>query len=240
MRCGNLITSWVRLKGQCHEIFCFRFFFMNHLPQAPEYNIRVISILFKNLQVKVHHRCQRHQWQICYRYQQHGQQILSPVLLVSLISVAVWLVPLEVLLTPLVHLDLRISLQIFEKIWDDRNGGLGEDDSWKKPEVKNLGPNFLHSKEMLPSKRIQDFSVYIIHEDVSILSGILVVQIVQFGENIDMTNLVDRFLNPDVVARSIMFSTGVVITSIFLFFLLSVSLKVLSSEMDPVEIRLIR
>jgi hypothetical protein len=93
---------------------------------------------------------------------------------------------------------------------------------------------------MLPSKRIQDFSVYIIHEDVSILSGILVVQIVQFGENIDMTNLVDRFLNPDVVARSIMFSTGVVITSIFLFFLLSVSLKVLSSEMDPVEIRLIR
>jgi hypothetical protein len=50
---------------------------------------------------------------------------------------------------------------------------------------------------------------------------ILVVQIVQFGENIDMTNLVDRFLNPDVVARSIMFSTGVVIiiTSIFLFLL---------------------
>jgi hypothetical protein len=53
-----------------------------------------------------------------------------------------------------------------------------------------------------------------------------VVQIVQFGENIDMTNLVDRFLNPDVVARSIMFSTGVVIEIqyIFLFFLLVLGL----------------
>ncbi len=23
------------LKGQCHEIFCFRLFFMNHLPPSP-------------------------------------------------------------------------------------------------------------------------------------------------------------------------------------------------------------
>jgi hypothetical protein len=31
--------------------------------------------------------------------------------------------------------------QIYEKIWNDPNaifGGLGEDDSWKKPEAKNL------------------------------------------------------------------------------------------------------
>jgi hypothetical protein len=50
------------------------------------------------------------------------------------------------------------------------------------------------------------------------LPEFLVVQIVQFGESIDTTNLLDRFLNPDVVARSIMFSTGVVINSIFLLF----------------------
>jgi hypothetical protein len=47
------------LKGQCHKIFCFRFF-----PQAPENNSRVISNFFENSlrysQVKVHHGCQRH------------------------------------------------------------------------------------------------------------------------------------------------------------------------------------
>ncbi len=44
-------------------------------------------------------------------------------------------------LTPVVHLDLRISPQIFGKIRNDPNviiRGLGEDDSWKKPEAKNL------------------------------------------------------------------------------------------------------
>ncbi len=42
-----------------------------------------------------------------------------------------------------VHLERRISLQIFEKIWNGPDGilrGLGETDSWKKPEVKNLVP----------------------------------------------------------------------------------------------------
>jgi hypothetical protein len=40
-----------------------------------------------------------------------------------------------------VHLDLRISPRIFEKIWNDPNviiRGLGEGDSWKKSEAKNL------------------------------------------------------------------------------------------------------
>jgi hypothetical protein len=43
--------------------------------------------------------------------------------------------------TPVVHLDLRISPRIFEKIRNDPNviiRGLGEGDSWKKPEAKNL------------------------------------------------------------------------------------------------------
>ncbi len=44
-------------------------------------------------------------------------------------------------LIPVVHLDLRISPRISEKIRNDPNvifKGLGEDDSWKKPEAKNL------------------------------------------------------------------------------------------------------
>ncbi len=48
--------------------FCFRFFSWTTFPQAPENNSRVISNFFKNSQiysqVKVHHRCQRHWWQI--------------------------------------------------------------------------------------------------------------------------------------------------------------------------------
>jgi hypothetical protein len=44
-------------------------------------------------------------------------------------------------LPPVVHLDLQISPRIFEKIRNDPNAiirGLGEDDSRKKPEAKNL------------------------------------------------------------------------------------------------------
>jgi hypothetical protein len=44
-------------------------------------------------------------------------------------------------LTPVVHLDLQISPRIFEKIRNELNAiisGLGEGDSWKKPEAKNL------------------------------------------------------------------------------------------------------
>ncbi len=43
--------------------------------------------------------------------------------------------------TAVVHLELQISLQIFEKIRNSPNGilrGLGETDSWKKSEVENF------------------------------------------------------------------------------------------------------
>ncbi len=57
--------------GQCQEFFCFRFFFMNHLPHAPENNIRVISNFFeisrRYLKVKVHRRYQIYWWQIYHR-----------------------------------------------------------------------------------------------------------------------------------------------------------------------------
>ncbi len=36
------------LKGQCHEIFDFRFFSSISFPQAPEYPIRAVSNFFEN------------------------------------------------------------------------------------------------------------------------------------------------------------------------------------------------
>ncbi len=73
----------IYLKGQCHEIFCFRFFSWITFPQAPDNNIRIISNFFENLrrysQVKVHHRCQRHRWQIRHRCQWHRWQIAGGI-----------------------------------------------------------------------------------------------------------------------------------------------------------------
>ncbi len=43
-----LLFELPHLKGQCHEIFCFRFFLWITFPQAPDNNIRIISNFFKN------------------------------------------------------------------------------------------------------------------------------------------------------------------------------------------------
>jgi hypothetical protein len=61
--------------------------------------------------------------------------ILLPVLLTPVATLP------PVSLIPVVHLDLRISPQIFEKLRNGANGilwGWVETDSWKKPEEKNL------------------------------------------------------------------------------------------------------
>ncbi len=102
------------LKGQCHEIFCFRFFSWITFPQAPENNSRVIYNFFWKFEeifagqgappvsttplanlppvlmtpVANCRRYQRHRQQICHRYQQHRRQILPPVPLVLLTPVA--------------------------------------------------------------------------------------------------------------------------------------------------------
>ncbi len=60
---------------------------------------------------------------------------LSPVSLTSLNSL------LPVLFTPAININSQISPRIFEKIQNDPNGilmGLGDTDSWKKPELENL------------------------------------------------------------------------------------------------------
>jgi hypothetical protein len=80
--------KYIILTGQCHEIFCFLFFSWISLPPAPEYPIRTVTNFFKNLQVKVHNRYQRHRRQICHQYQWHRRQSLPPVSLVLLTPVA--------------------------------------------------------------------------------------------------------------------------------------------------------
>ncbi len=92
-----------RLKGQCHEIFCIRFFSWITFVQAPDNNIRIISNFFEKFAeifasqgappvsltpVANCRRHQRHRRQICHRYQRHRRQILPPVPLVLLTPVA--------------------------------------------------------------------------------------------------------------------------------------------------------
>jgi hypothetical protein len=58
------------LKGQCHEIFCFRFFSCIIFPQAPKNNTRVISNFFEN-------SWRYSQGQIFQQYQRHWRQIVG-------------------------------------------------------------------------------------------------------------------------------------------------------------------
>ncbi len=59
------------LKGQCHKIFCLGFFSWIIFPQAFEIIIRIISNVYKNFQVVVHHLYQWHRRYhcCCYRRQ---------------------------------------------------------------------------------------------------------------------------------------------------------------------------
>ncbi len=64
---------------------------------------------------------------ICHRYQQHLAKLVAKL-------------P-PVLLKPVVHIDLGISPQVYEKIWNGPNGilwGWGETDSWKNQMQKIL------------------------------------------------------------------------------------------------------
>jgi hypothetical protein len=78
-------------KGTVSQDFLLLVFFIS-FPLAPEYSIKTVSNFFKNSrrysQVKMHHRYQRHQWQICHRYQRHRRQIFPPFSLALLIPVA--------------------------------------------------------------------------------------------------------------------------------------------------------
>ncbi len=65
------VASWIKffhLKGQCHKIYDFLVFSWISFPQASEYTSTAFTNFFANSRrysrLKVHHRCQRHWWQI--------------------------------------------------------------------------------------------------------------------------------------------------------------------------------
>ncbi len=91
------------LKGQCHEIFCFRFFHESPSPKLMKIALGSYKFFQKFAEIlasqgappryqrhwwKIFHRCQRHWWQNCRRYQRHRRQIFPPVPLMLLIPVA--------------------------------------------------------------------------------------------------------------------------------------------------------
>ncbi len=70
-KCSKTLISTVLwlLKGTVSRDYLLLFFSWISFPPAPEYSIKTVAIFFKNSrrysQVKVHHRCQQYQWQIC-------------------------------------------------------------------------------------------------------------------------------------------------------------------------------
>ncbi len=99
------------MKGQSHDIFDFMFFSWICFPQAPEHPVRTVSN-FDFSKIRGDFR---------------GPRPLANLPPVSLI--------------PAVHLHLRIFPRVIEKIRNDPTvifRSLWEDNSWKKPEAKNL------------------------------------------------------------------------------------------------------
>ncbi len=81
---GPSIFRCMYLKGQCHEIFFFRFFSWITFPQAPENKSRVIRCTtgVNDNCGKCCHQfplCCWHRGQICYRCQQYRRQIMGTI-----------------------------------------------------------------------------------------------------------------------------------------------------------------
>ncbi len=105
------------------------------------------------IQWQICHRCQRRRWHMAIGindtsskfatcvYDTGGKKWdqLSNCWQLFLIEDFFHFPPLS--MTPVVQLELRISLRFFENIWNSPNAiirGLGETDPCRKPEVKNL------------------------------------------------------------------------------------------------------
>ncbi len=122
------------LKGQCHEIFRFLFFSWISFPQAPDFTVRAVPNFFENSrkssQVKVHNRCHGGKFaagindtggrfatginntsetggKSCLRCRWYRWQFATGVA-----DTGGNLPPVS--LTPVVHLEKRISPRIFE------------------------------------------------------------------------------------------------------------------------------
>ncbi len=79
-------------KGQCHEIFCFWFFFMGQFPPSPRVSNKDRFKFLKKFMEIFASQCASPVYdtggQICHRCQRHRRQILPPVSLVLLKLVA--------------------------------------------------------------------------------------------------------------------------------------------------------
>jgi hypothetical protein len=103
------------------------FFYESVSPKALEYTIRAVSNFCQNsrryLQIKVHHQMKK-------IFNQKSLNYFFGTPLCSRINIKKNLPPVSLILV--MHLHLRMSPQIFEKIRNDPNvifGGLGKDDS---------------------------------------------------------------------------------------------------------------
>ncbi len=134
------------LKGQCHEIFCFRFFFYES-PSLKPLKITLGSFrIFSKISGDIRRsRCTTgvndtggHRWQIMgtisgcrhlkvnlkakfYIYVNSTTQRCQNKIIKIFLLEGFFHLP-RVSLTPVVHLAPRIFPRIFEKIWNGRNG----------------------------------------------------------------------------------------------------------------------
>jgi hypothetical protein len=98
----------VCFKGTVSRDFRLLVFFMNQFPQVPEYTIRAVSNFFENSwrysQLKVHHRCQRHRWQMekIFNHKSFNYLVWTPQLPPVSLTSAANLPPLS--LTPVANL----------------------------------------------------------------------------------------------------------------------------------------
>ncbi len=138
------------LKGQCHEIFGSGLFSWIIYPQVPENNIRVISNFSKIHEDIRKSRCpigindtaiagSELEGKNLYFFNSTTKRCPNTITETFLIEDFFHL-PL-VSMTPVVHLELRISQRFFEKIWNGPNGlmvysCLGQTDSWKNLKSK--------------------------------------------------------------------------------------------------------
>ncbi len=117
------------LKGHCHEIFRFWFFSWISFPPAPDYTSRPFQIFSKIRGDICSSRCTTGVVDTGGKWEKSSIRIICRRCRLPPVS-----------LIPVVHLDLRISLRIFEKNRNCPNGilwGWGETDSWKTRSKKS-------------------------------------------------------------------------------------------------------
>ncbi len=150
---SSIIKVFIILFGHLWEvelayryIFAFKFTLRSQQPDIVPIITQVANLPRVSLKPVANcHRCCwhwrqiccRYRWQVFHWYQQHWWNWWQNLLLGSLIPVTK-LPPVSLILA--VHLDLRISLQIFKKFETVLTGYSGAGGNWfmKKPEAKNL------------------------------------------------------------------------------------------------------